>query len=148
VKKETKLGIALWLKDGNTGMSSEAVLTAYLANDYLGGGWGTNYPHDNSDFNRVYKLIEFAPEVFKGVKILAKHFEQWKNILKFWDELVFIFKKGSSLEFYDFIHAINNEKYGNTNYQKKYDDRQKQGREIYKNYGFSGKRLPKAPTSK
>lgn len=147
MKKETKLGIAKWLSDGNTGISSEAVLTAFLANDYLGGRWGSNYPHDNSDFNRVYKLVEYAPEVFKGIKILAKHFEQWKNILKFWDELIYIFKKNNK-DFYDFIHAVNNDLYGNTNYQKQYDERQKKGREIYKKYGFSGKRLPKAPTSK
>lgn len=153
MKIETKNGIAKWLMRGNTGISSEAILYTFMLGNTDWIKRSDPYPHDNSDFNRCYLLIKDCPEAFKAIKKLAKKYQQWKNILKFWDELVYIFENGNekgstrNIDFYNFIQAVNNPKYGNTNYQDKYNERQKLGREIYKKYGFKGKRLPKAPIS-
>ncbi len=149
MKKETKEGIGKWLANGNTGISSNAVLHTFLLGNTSHLKREDYYPRDNGDFNRVYLLVKYAPETFKSIKILAKESQQWKNILKFWDELVFIFetKKGINEDFYHFIDAVNNCKYGNTDYQDRYDERRKRGIEIYKKHGFRGKRLPTAPIS-
>jgi len=153
MKKEIKSQIAKWLMRGNTGISSEAILYTYMLGNT---DWITRsnpYPHDNGDFNRCYLLIKDCPDTFKAIKKLAKKYQQWKNILRFWDELVYIFENGNenntntNKNFFNFIQAVNNIKYGNTNYQKTYNDRQKLGQEIYKKYGFSGKRLPRPPLS-
>ena len=151
MKKETSVGIAKWLSDGNTGLSSKSVLMTFLNGEvFTENRYGTYLPSDLSDFYRIYKLIKYAPEVKKGIKILSKHNDGYKNILKFWDELCFILNNRdikSNTDFYEFLSAVINVKYGNSNYQKRYDDRQKKGRELYKKYGFNGKRIPTAPIS-
>lgn len=153
MKKEDKYGIAKWLMRGNQGISSKAILFTYLLGNTDWISEHSPYPHDNSDFNRCYLLIKDCPNCFSAIRKLSKKYEQWKNILKFWDELVYIFENGNergtsrNIDFFNFIQAVNNKKYGNTNYQDEYNKRQKLGQEIYKKYGFKGKRLPKPPIS-
>lgn len=153
MKKETNYGITKFLKRNNIGISSKAILWTYILGHTEHIQDSTPYPHDNADFNRCYLLVKDCPECFKAIKKLAKEYEQWKNILKFWEELVYIFNNGNepystrNIDFYNFYKAVINVKYGNKNYQDKYNERQKLGREIYKKYGFKGKRLPKAPIS-
>ncbi len=146
MRKQTRQGIAKWLLNGNTGLSSKAVLMTFLNGEaFVDSRNGVYTPSDLSDFNRIYELIKYAPEVKKGIKKLAKVSTAWKNINKFWDELCYILKNrdvNSNTDFYDFLNAVLNIRYGNSNYQQKYNERQKRGREIYKKYGFSGKRLP------
>jgi len=149
MKNETQIGIGKWIAEGDTGISSKAVLTAFLIGKEKINTikFDISTPFDYSDFNRIYKLIKFAPEVKNGIKFLSDISTSWKNIYKFWDELVFVFEnknieKNCNTTFYDFLSAIINTKYCNTNYQEKYDKRYKRGQEIYKLYNFSGKRLP------
>jgi len=149
MKKETQIGIAKWIAEGDIGISSKAVLTAFMIGKAKINtiNFDSSTPSDYSDFNRIYKLIKYAPEVKNGIKILSNISISWKNIYKFWDELVFVFEnknieKNCNTTFYDFLSAIINKKYSNRNYQEKYDKRYKRGKEIYKLYNFSGKRLP------
>ena len=143
MKKEIRASIAEWLINGNIGLSSEAVLAAWLSGKYVSKRNRTkpDYPHDVADFKRIYDLVELIPETRKGARILAKYSQVWVNIDKFWNELVEVYELKWEL-FGDFLNAVLNIPYVSVDRKNHHDDRQALGRKIYKEIGFSGKRIP------
>jgi DNA-directed RNA polymerase subunit RPC12/RpoP len=71
-----------WRENGETGLSSEAVL------DYMVGNHApTSHPHDYADLRRVILLLDRFPEWSSRMGELAG-IDGWKGIAGQWDELV------------------------------------------------------------
>jgi len=144
--------IELWLEENNFSPSANIVLVTYMLNypPNKVDNYQANIPINKEDFNRLRKLAEYSPKVRKGIQILSTVNTSWKNIDKFWFELIEVYNNNSKLSkslnlenpFNDFLYAITNVKYSNKNHQKKYNERYNIGKIIYKEMNFSGKRLP------
>lgn len=81
-----------WLKYGDRGVSSEAIVS-HLTGINISGHWGLGHPHDPSDFNRCLKLVEMAPEIKEELHRMKEVSEVWSRLVNEWDDLASLMKK-------------------------------------------------------
>lgn len=81
-----------WLTHGDRGTSSNAMVEAF--EDYpkglLLGVFGVRFPthpHDPSDFNRCYKLLEAVPGYREQLYKMSSKSAEWKTLVEHWSEL-------------------------------------------------------------
>lgn len=79
---------ALWLAEGETGMSSEAIAVVMLAGEPLPATWRTMYyPRDIADFRRCLLLLARIPEWRARLGEMAGVSPQWARLAEHWGEL-------------------------------------------------------------
>ena len=85
--KNKKTRIQDWLANGETGLSSESVVSFMEE-----GIEPASYPHDYADLRRVILLVDRIPEYEKRMHEMEK-FAGWEKIAPIWEELVATIKK-------------------------------------------------------
>lgn len=83
---DTNEKIIKWFVRGDTGVSSEAIVSQMTGNDASRSGFG-DHPHDGDDFGRCYKLLEAVPEFKERINEMAKRSSEWSALVNCWDEL-------------------------------------------------------------
>jgi hypothetical protein len=84
-----------WLLSGDTGLSSEEILSAALSIK-IKSSWGNfcRYPLDPSDFGRCSRLLKAIPEFRKiAFPKLARRSKVWKLMIKKWDDMEKIYQE-------------------------------------------------------
>lgn len=76
-----------WLRNGERGISSEAIVT-HLTGIYVGSYYSHDYPHDPADFRRCELLLRAVPEAREFFAALADKGVVWSGLVAAWDELV------------------------------------------------------------
>lgn len=80
--------IVAWYMAGNTGISSESILRAYLGEAPR---WPAtfSYPSDTGDLARCLQLLQHVPEARIGITRLASHPQayEWQELDAIWDAL-------------------------------------------------------------
>lgn len=82
---DTKDQLIKWFVSGDTGVSSEAI-AAQMTGNTTGRTFG-DYPSDNGDFGRCYRLLKAVPEFRGRIGEMAARSEQWAALVECWDEL-------------------------------------------------------------
>lgn len=79
-----------WARYGDRGISSNAMVEVFEGYPQgLINGWSPfgNHPHDPSDFNRCYKLLEAVPGYREQLPKMKAVSNTWKVLVEHWSEL-------------------------------------------------------------
>jgi hypothetical protein len=87
-----KLRANWWLKNSQRGLSSEAVFKVMMASEPQNIK-GLSHPHDPSDFNRCYQLLQVIPEWKAKLHLLKPVSPQWSNLVDNWDKLTLMLEE-------------------------------------------------------
>jgi hypothetical protein len=83
---------ATWHLHGERGISSEAIFDR-LTYGQTGGHWGSNHPHDPSDFRRCELLLRAVPEFHERLSEMAAESPTWAALVTRWDEIAAVFEE-------------------------------------------------------
>lgn len=78
-----------WIKNGDTGVSSETIWSALT-------GWPVRrhgIPYDPSDFGRCYRLLKIMPGWRERLPEVALKHPDWKPFVDVWDELTALYEE-------------------------------------------------------
>jgi hypothetical protein len=81
-----------WHLDGEHGISSEAIydrLTYGVTTSY----WGSNYPHDPSDFRRCEVLLRRVPDFRSRFNEMANEGQVWAALVERWQEIAALLER-------------------------------------------------------
>lgn len=78
----TREKITKWLLTGKVGLSSKAMASVWLNVPAY-----NDYPLDPADFNRCLLLLKAVPEMRSQLWQMAHLSEEWKRLVKSWDEI-------------------------------------------------------------
>lgn len=81
-----------WLVGNDTGISSMTMAGIALGADAMDHGWGTDAPHDPSDFGRCYRLVKAVPEIRAAFPVIGARVPAFAGILENWDDLAQIYE--------------------------------------------------------
>lgn len=81
--------VASWLRDGERGLSSNAMCKQIFG---VPVGAGVNHPHDPADLRRCLAFLD-ATEAHDKVSLMADASEEWTRLVCRWDELLAVFRK-------------------------------------------------------
>lgn len=81
-----------WLMSGDTGVSSETIC-AVMCGVRIHSCFGTDVPHDPSDFGRCYRLLKKFPEWRARLPEVSKKHRAWKRLVEHWDELTALYER-------------------------------------------------------
>lgn len=98
-----------WLINGETGLSSKAML-----NCFLGKSFRVDYPHDPDDFKRCYKLLQVIPEWKSQLYRLKRMSDSWSQLVDNWDKLTQMYEQNVQEEWknyqeigmYEFMESL------------------------------------------
>lgn len=79
-----------WVRHGDRGISSNAMVEVFEGYPQgLINGWSpfSTHPHDPSDFNRCYKLLEAVPGYREQLPKTKAVSNTWKVLVEHWSEL-------------------------------------------------------------
>lgn len=81
-----------WLLHGDRGTSSNAMVEVFenYPKGLLIGAFGARFPthpHDPSDFNRCYELLEAVPGYRVQLWKMSSESSEWKALVEHWSEL-------------------------------------------------------------
>ena len=97
-----------WLKEGDRGISSEAIATKLT--DINVGRWGLRHPLDPSDFGRCVALLEAVPEFKARLDEMKSVSLVWTALVENWAELEAIFQEevssGRAPKLYDRMQEL------------------------------------------
>lgn len=104
-----------WIIGGDTGTSSKTMAAIALGATKLSNdGYHVDAPHDPSDFDRCYRLVQKVPEIREFFPRIAKKVKTFAGILREWDDLVRIYERdkvtGKSTELYNRIKELRGDK--------------------------------------
>lgn len=102
MSKEIIVRAYQWVAIGETGLSSKTMWNCFMdvEDDYP-----INHPHDMSDFNRCYKLLEALPEWKSQMSKLKRLSPVWERLVLNWDILTTKFEENDK-GFYDFLKKV------------------------------------------
>ena len=86
---------AIWLAQGETGLSSKAMFTIFTGVNAMG-RWGSpesNYPHDPDDFKRCELLLRAVPEFRSQMYIIRALGGPWEALADNWGKIVDLLNK-------------------------------------------------------
>jgi hypothetical protein len=78
---------AHWFASGDTGVSSERIVTCAMANTLVPSSWDEGYPRDPADIGRCFRAIDKMPWARRGLDILAGTLPRWRALAARWDEI-------------------------------------------------------------
>ena len=84
---ETLTKVIAWLLSGETGVSSETIVSAVLGIEYE----GASPPQDSGDFGRCLELLTRIPELRPQLGKVAEAYPDWAPLVKRWRELEYIY---------------------------------------------------------
>jgi hypothetical protein len=81
-----------WLLHGDRGTSSNAMVEVFenYPKGLLIGAFGARFPthpHDPSDFNRCYELLEAVPGYREQLYKMSSKSAEWETLVEHWSEL-------------------------------------------------------------
>lgn len=79
-----------WLMGRKVGKSSKSMLAAHLSINLED---GYSHPHDPSDLNRCFILLETIPEIRNSFNKIANISKEWKLIIENWEDLKILFEE-------------------------------------------------------
>lgn len=82
-----------WLKNGERGISSEAIVSHLTGINIVKRLGSTDYPKDPADLNRCVKLLEAAPEIRKEMHLMREVCDVWAKLVDSWDYLESLLKE-------------------------------------------------------
>lgn len=82
---DTKDKIIMWMLSGDTGISSEAIVSQMTG--FKTYRCGSDYPRDRGDFGRCHRLLEAVPEFMPRIEEMAQRSPQWAVLVEHWHEL-------------------------------------------------------------
>lgn len=80
-----------WLKNGERGLSSEAIVS-HLTGIHISQR-EREHPRDPADLNRCVKLLESAPELRKEMHHMRDVSDIWAKLVDSWDHLEALLKE-------------------------------------------------------
>ena len=80
-----------WLRNGDTGTSSETIWAVMMRQHSP--KHGPDIPYDPSDFGRCYRLLKVMPEWVARMPEVAAKYPKWKPFVDAWDELTAMYEK-------------------------------------------------------
>jgi hypothetical protein len=99
-----------WLLSGDTGISSETILSAALGIK-RDSSFHDDAPHDNSDFGRCYRLLRDIPQLREPAFEKLKKRPEWRGLIAEWDALSDMHKEGKrGAEMYQRISRLRGDK--------------------------------------
>jgi hypothetical protein len=99
--EDTKEELILrWLSGHDTGASSEAIALRALGLKKPENKW--DYPHDNGDFGRCYRLLKACPSI--DINIMKDVSPVWTQLVRVWVDLTRMYK--AELSVYPIIMLI------------------------------------------
>jgi len=81
-----------WLTSGDTGVSSQIIFSVMSGSKWIIKDW-RNWPHDNADFGRCYRLLERFPEWRDRLKEVFVAFPAWGPMVYAWPELEALYRE-------------------------------------------------------
>lgn len=96
---EGSRALTRWLCSDDTGVSSETIVRVLVLG--MKPNHSYSHPSDNWDFGRCHRLLKAVPELRPHLHKMAKVSREWKELVKIWDELTDLHKKGKKE-----VHAI------------------------------------------
>ena len=82
-----------WLKFGDRGISSEAIVSKITGLN-LTGRHGLQHPYDVADFRRCCELLQAVPELKNRLFEMESASPQWKRFVENWDEFEGLLESG------------------------------------------------------
>lgn len=84
---EISKGLNTWLKNGDRGISSEAIASQLTGINFVHDRWMGDYPRDPSDFRRCLELLEAVPEFKFRLDEMKSKGTVWAALVDNWEEL-------------------------------------------------------------
>lgn len=76
-----------WLKTGERGISSDAIVTHLTGLNIASKYFGLGHPLDPSDFDRCVRLLNACPELRDRLDEMKEVSDKWAILVDHWDEL-------------------------------------------------------------
>lgn len=96
--------LLIWLTGGDTGISSEAMVSRNFNLPLKGysNAWG--YPSDGDDFGRCYRLLKAVPEI--RVEKMTGFNRIWDDLVAVWPELSAMYEKNGGMGICSLINQL------------------------------------------
>lgn len=81
--------VAAWIKNGDTGISSETIWSVLSGCPVA----RTGFPLDPADFGRCYRLLKAMPGWRARLGEVADKYPEWRPLVDAWDELTTLYEE-------------------------------------------------------